>query len=187
MANLNLGKPDYRAKVGVYAGEIFINREKPLILPALFADDDTAQYEFGQIVELVGDTKTNFTIKEIGADTVNTGTFGVIMGTITGATRTYNPNGIITAERHIVVNVFILDRLASGSIGVALKLLEGQTDPLRGGKVFVGNGTNGTISGAVYPEAVTDGTIELANVEVASEVFTPYLNGAKTIAIQVNK
>lgn len=125
------------------------------VVPALFDESLTYTYEFGEIVEIVGDTDTNYIVKPITAETLETAKLGVIMHEITGA-QNIRDGLISNGVPNVTLNVWLLDRNLGG-IGVAVK---GATAPKIGDKVHVGNGTNGTVAGVAYAAAVTNGTID---------------------------
>lgn len=125
-----------------------------LVAPALFAEDLDYEYEFGEIVEITGDTGTNYIVKPIDENTLATAVLGVIMREITGDTTIHA--GIITKGiPNVTLNIWPLEKNV-GDIAVAVK---GATKPAINGEVFVGNGTNGTVAGVAYPAAISGGTI----------------------------
>lgn len=127
------------------------------VVPALFdADAPDYVYEFGEIVEIVGNTRTNYIVKPIDGDTLATAKLGVIMREVTGA-RDIKTAVVTRGISNIPLNVWVLDENLGG-IGVAYKGL--QEAATIGGTVFVGNGEADTVAGAVYAAAVVGGTIE---------------------------
>lgn len=126
------------------------------IVPALFdASVVDYNYEFGEIVEIVGNDRTNYIVKPISAATTATAKLGVIMQTITGDTTI--KGGIITKGLpNVTLEIWLLEENLGG-IGVAFK--GDAKDVAIGGAVFIGNGTNATVAGAVYGKAITGGTI----------------------------
>lgn len=126
------------------------------VKPALFEDDvNDYVYEFGEIVEIVGDTRTNYIVKPIDATTTADAKLGLIMRELTGAQDIRT--GVVTnGIPNVTLNIWVLD-VNLGGVGAAYKGLA--EDVEIGGAVFVGNGTAGTVAGAVYAKAVSNGTI----------------------------
>lgn len=125
------------------------------VLPALFENTvNDYVYEFGEIVEIVDNTETNYIVKPIGATTAATAKLGVIMRTLTGAQNIRT--GVVTnGVPNVAIEVWLLENL--GGIGVAYK--GDVKDAEINGQVFVGNGTNNTVAGATYGKAITGGTV----------------------------
>lgn len=126
------------------------------VLPALFENTvNDYEYEFGEIVEIVDNTETNYIVKPIDGDTTADSKLGVIMRTLTGAQNIRT--GVVTnGIPSVAIEVWLLEENLGG-IGVPFK---GDVEDVEiNGQVFVGNGTNGTVAGTTYGAAVTGGTI----------------------------
>lgn len=125
------------------------------IVPALFEADLNYEYEFGEIVEIVGDTRTNYIVKPLDDKTTANSKLGVIMATMTGA-QNIRTGVIRNGIPNVTLEVWLLDENLGG-IGVAFK--GDKAAATIGGAVFIGTGEATTVRGAVYPAAVTGGTI----------------------------
>lgn len=154
------------------AGERFV-------VPALFdATVTNYTYEFGEIVEIVGNDRTNYIVKPITSATLATAKLGVIMKTLTGDT-TIHGGIVVNGLPNVTLEIYLLDENLGG-IGVACKGLAADVEI--GGAVFVGNGTNGTVAGAVYAEAVSNGTIA-TDLVFKSKANTPTETAALSVEI----
>lgn len=160
------------------AGKQYSNFGEELIRPAFFEDTLTYDYEFGEIVEIIGDTRTNYLVKPIDGDTLPTANLGVIMWEVTGGT-SIREGRVTKGVSNVVLNVWDL-QLNTAKVVVSLQGTEAVTI---GGAVHLGNGTNGTLAGALYPAEITGGTIEIEALELASGSMLPSTTAIRTIAI----
>lgn len=160
------------------AGTQYSNFGEELIRPALFEGLTDYVYEFGEIVEIVGDTKTNYLVKPIDATTTPDGNFGVIMKEVTGGTK-IREGRVTNGVSNVALNLWDL-QLNTAKIVVSL---QGTEEVTLGGAVYLGNGTNGTKAGAIYPEAIENGTIEIEGLSIQSGTMKPSTTAIRTVAI----
>lgn len=153
------------------------------VIPALFAKDDSHVYEYGEVVEIVGDTRTNYVVQAVTDDTAATANLGIILRQRDG--KTDIKGGLLEkGERNVALSVWVI-RDNKGS--VAVPILGGLALVEKGGAVHLGTGLQGTIAGAVYGEEVSnDGTVELTGIIMRGLPTKPYTNtDIGTVAIGV--
>lgn len=150
------------------------------IAAAYFEPDYTGEYGFGEIVEIVGDLKTNYRVKPIDATTTESATFAVIMNEITGA-QTIHAGTVNNGIPNVPLNIWPLIKENKGTIIVPV--VEGATTKVViGGAVYVGTGASGTIIGSAYSQNVT-GTVLLTDAVFTTKATQPTLDEGLTVAI----
>lgn len=178
ISKFGYGGIGFKVNQGMDAGKQFSNWGEELISPAMFEEGLDYLYEFGEIVEIVGDTRTNYIVKPIDATTTADAKLGVIMNEVTGGTE-IRQGRVTRGVPNAVLNVWDL-QLNTAKITVSL---QGEDAVAIGDTVHLGNGTNGTLAGAIYPAEITDGTIALPNLTIQSHTMTPSTTAIRTVAI----
>lgn len=171
MSKFKLGKLPIKPSIAKFVGQI-TDREgyDRVVIPALFAKDDNHAFEYGEVVEIVGDLRTNYTVQAITDSTAVDANLGVILYQRDG--KVDIKGGLLTKpEDNVTLSVWVL-RENRGT--VAVPVLGGDTLVKAGGTIHLGTGLNGTVAGAVYGEAVTsDGTIAITGLKFRDVAHFP--------------
>lgn len=162
-----------------FAGQQATVSHDRIVKPALFEADADTTYEFGEIVVITGNTKTNYIVKNVDETITSDDKFGVVMNEITGAT-TIHGQIIDTALPNVVLNIWGLE---DNLDAIVVPVFENDKEVEIDGEVFLGNGEEGTVAGGIYTEEVIDGTIKLEGFVFKSEANKPTTGSQKTAAI----
>lgn len=182
MANkFNFGKLSHKLERVIFAGEVVKKWGENKIAGAYFDKALTYTYGFGEIVEIVGDLRTNYKVKPVDATTTANSTLGIILRELTGAA-SINDVTVENGIPSVPLNVLPLTKVNLSSFGVPV--VEGTTKVAVGGQVYVGTGASGTIQGSAYSTNVT-GTIIATGVAFNSLVTKPTLDAGLTASINV--
>lgn len=145
--------------------------------PALVVETG-AQVEMGEIVALVGDTPTNYTVRSLAAgDTATTKTALILRDTVG---QNVIEDGIIySAKRNVAYSIALLNEQNNIEYVVPY---DGLGTVSIGDPVFIGLGTNSTVAGSTY-EATATGRIALTGYVYTKLPHKPSDNDALAITI----
>lgn len=171
MSKFKLGKLPIKPSTAKFVGQI-VDRKgyDRVVIPALFAKNDAHAYEYGEVVEIVGDLKTNYVVQAITDSTAVDANLGVILYQRDG--KVDIKGGLLTKpEDNVTLSVWVL-RENRGTI--AVPVLGGFSSVQNDATIYLGTGLNGTVAGAVYGEAVTsNGTIEITGLKFKDKAEFP--------------
>lgn len=163
MSKFKLGKLPIKPSTAKFVGQIVDRRGYDrVVIPALFAKNDAHAYEYGEVVEIVGDLRTNYVVQAVTDSTAVDANLGVILYQRDG--KVDIRGGLLTKpEDNVTLSVWVL-RENRGT--VAVPVMGGFASVQNGSTIFLGTGLNGTVAGAVYGETISeDGTITLTGLK----------------------
>lgn len=143
----------------------------------------TDAIEFGEFVELESNTSKSY-IAKIVDDGTTAAQLGVVVRDVVGNSLLTNDEGdnniVAYPKKNVPLSIFVP---TAGNKGKIVAILGASQTPAVGGDVYVGDGTNSTVAGALY---TTSGTGKLAATgwQFASVKFQPTEGSGEAVEVE---
>lgn len=143
----------------------------------------TDAVEFGEFVELESNTAKSYIVKVVD-DGTTAAQLGVVVRDVVGnslLTSDEGDNNIIAyPKKNVPLSIFVP---TTGNKGKIVAFLGASQTPAVGGAVYVGDGTNSTVAGALYT-TTGDGKLAATGWKFASTKFTPTEGTGEAVEVE---